>query len=167
MKHPRLSLIEDEVRLPDGSRARYLRFDDKGLSTVTVIARRADGKILLQQEYSYPLNKKLWQLPGGHVQTNETPARAANRELQEESGFKAGSLKSLGYFLVNNRRSAARVQVYLATALQEKSLAGDREEDIDSFWFSARDITSLIKAGKIINTYFLAAWSLYINHPMK
>ncbi|HRI35630.1 MAG TPA: hypothetical protein PK765_00725 [bacterium] len=65
--HPRLTLIEDEVLLPNGEPTTYLRFDDRGGSTTSVIAIRDDGKILVQREYSHPLSRIIWQLPGGGI----------------------------------------------------------------------------------------------------
>jgi len=50
---------------------------------------------------------------------------------------------------------------YLATDLQEESLKGDLEENIENFWFSENEIETIIKNGKIINCHVLAAWSLY------
>lgn len=47
--HPRLSLIEDEVLLPNGLKTTYLKFKDDGHCGVTIIARNSEGKILLQK----------------------------------------------------------------------------------------------------------------------
>ena len=133
--HPRLILVEDEVILPNGVKTTYLKYKDDGRCAVTVVAKRDDGKILLQTEYSYPPNQKLFQFPGGHVPHGEKPEVGANRELMEEADLMANKLELLGSYLTNNRRSAKKMLVYLATDLQEKSLDGDPEEDIESFCF--------------------------------
>ena len=51
----------------------------------------------------------------------------------EEADLMSNNLELLGSYLINNQRSASRMFVYLATDLQEKSLDGDQEEDIESF----------------------------------
>jgi len=159
--HPRLSLVEDEVILPSGIKTTYLKYKDDGQCAVTVIAKRNDGKILLQTEYSYPPNQKLFQFPGGLVPPNEKPEIGANRELMEEADLMSNNLELLGSYLVNNRRSAAKMLIYLATDLEKKSLDGDQEEDIESFWFSEDEIARMIKNDKISNCHVLTAWCLY------
>jgi len=160
-KHPRLTLVEDEVILPNGIKTKYLKHKDSGGCAATVIAKKEDGKILLQKEYSYPPNKKLFQFPGGNVSDGEKAEDGANRELMEEADLKADKLELLGSYLVNNRRSAAKMFVYLATDLGEESLEGDQEEDIESFWFSENEIVEMIKNDEIENCHVLSAWSLY------
>jgi ADP-ribose pyrophosphatase len=162
-KHPRLTLIEDDVLLPDGIKIKYLKYKDDGGCAVTIIAKRDDGKILIQREYSYPPNQKIFQFPGGAVSPDEKPEIGANRELMEEMNYKAKNLKLLGSYLINNRRTAAKMYIYLAKNLEEASLEEDKEEDIESFWFSEEEITKMIRGGKIINCHTLAAWSLYKN----
>jgi ADP-ribose pyrophosphatase len=159
--HPRLSLVEDEVILPNGVKTKYLKYKDDGRCAVTVVAKRDDGKILLQTEYSYPPNQKLFQFPGGLVPHDEKPEVGVNRELMEEADLMANKLELLGSYLVNNRRSSAKMLVYLATDLQEKSLEGDPEEDIESFWFSEDEIARMIKNNEISNCHVLTAWCLY------
>lgn len=161
--HPRLSLIEDEIILPSGVKTKYLKYKDDGSCAVTIITKRDDGKILLQKEYSYPLNKELFQFPGGGVLVDEKTEYGANRELMEEAGLMANNLELLGSYLINNRRSTAKMFVYLATNLEEKYLEGDLEEDIKSFWFTEEEIEEKIKSNEIINNHVLAAWCLYKN----
>ncbi len=81
----------------------------------------------------------------------------------EEMGLKADHLKLLGSYLINNRRSAMKMFVYLATDLIEESLNADPEENIESFWFSEDEIVRMIKNGDIINIHSLASWCLYKN----
>lgn len=59
-----------------------------------VIVIREDGAVLLQRRdnRSGVVNPGLWSFPGGAVQENETYTAAARRELQEESGYVAGTL---------------------------------------------------------------------------
>jgi 8-oxo-dGTP pyrophosphatase MutT (NUDIX family) len=161
--HPRLSLIEDEIILPNGHQFNYLKYKDNGDFAVTIIAKR-DNKILIQREYSYPPDQKLFQFPGGGASVNEKPEIGANRELMEEMGLRANHLKLLGSYLINNRRSKMKMFVYLATDLVEEHLDSDPEEDIESFWLTEDEIANMIKNGDFINVHSLASWCLYKNH---
>ena len=160
LDHPRLKVIEDEVELPNGHKIQYLKFDSSG-NAVTIIAVNGDGKILLQREYSYPLNEEIYQFPGGFVPDEEDLEAGANRELMEEAGLKANKLTDLGFYYPNNRRSNSKMYVYLGRDLQAESLTGDLEEDIKSYWFTEDEIDQLIKNGEIQNFSVLSAWSLY------
>ncbi len=160
--HPRLVLMEDEVILPNGHKITYLKQKDNGSCCVTVIAER-DGKILIQREYSYPSNQKIFQFPGGGVPAGEKPEEGANRELMEEMGYRANELQLLGSYLMDNRRSAQKMYVFLASDLVEESLEKDEEEEIESFWLSKDEVAKMIKNGKIINIHALASWCLYEN----
>ena len=160
--HPRLTLIEDEIILPNGNKANYLRYKDDGSCAVTIIAKK-DRKILFQREYSYPSNQKLFQFPGGVVPVNEEPETGANRELMEEMGFKANQLKLLGSYLMDNIRLTQQMHVFLASDLIKQALEKDIEEEIESYWFSEDKIARMIKNGEIINVHSLASWCLYKN----
>ena len=158
--HPRLSIIEDKISLPSGKQISYLKFKETGNAT-TIICKNEAGKILLQKEYSYPPNQNLYQFPGGSVPLDEKIEIGADRELMEESKLHGNSLKMLGSYLVNNRRSNARMFVFLATDLEERALPGDEEEAIQSFWFNEKRIEQMIIDGEIINPHVLASWCLY------
>lgn len=162
--HPRLSLLEDEVELPNGTRTTYLKYKDDGHCAATLIVKRGDGNILLQKEYSYPINENLFQFPGGLIPPHEVITDGANRELMEEAGLFSESLTSLGSYLINNRRSTAKMHIFLAEDLKARKLTGDPEENIVSIWFPEAEIDTMIKSGKIINCHALAGWCLYKIH---
>jgi|SRR3989344_913795 len=157
--HPRITLIEDTVELPNGRQVPYLTFEKRG-DSACVICVKGD-EVLLQQEYSYPPNEILYQFPGGKIEANETAAEGAIRELAEEAGLRPKQIAELGWFYIDNRRTSARMYVYVAEDCDVvKKTGGDIEEDIASHWIPLSKIDEMIKAGKIVNYSLLAAWSL-------
>ena len=160
-KHPRITLIEDEVMISSGKITRYLKFED-GRAATLICKRR--NKILLQKEYSYPPNRILLEFPGGSISIKKDANKEANRELMEETNLKANNLELLGKYLMNNRRSNTLMYVYLVTELVEESLSGDDEEVTEQIWVTENEIDDLIRKGKFENSYSLAAWSLYKVH---
>jgi len=68
--HPRIVLAEDEVELPDGKRSSYLRQVYQGKGGVIIICQNG-GKVLIQREYSYPVDDILYQFPGGKIEPGE------------------------------------------------------------------------------------------------
>lgn len=163
-KHPRMHLAEDRVLLPSDEEAEYLRHMPASSYSVAVLAVNNEQEILLQREYSYPPDEVLWQLPGGGAQKGEEITVAARRELSEESGFDAHDTVILGYFYVDNRRSDHKQYVVLCTNIFKRSLAGDKEEFIESHWISRKDIGAMIKSNEIKNVNLLAALEMYSQH---
>lgn len=162
-KHPRMTLTEDEVALPDGQTMTYLRDAPGSLDSVGVIAMDSQGRILLEQEYSYAPDEIMWQLPGGGMEKGESVMDAANRELSEEAGLMAEDFQVLGSFYLNNRRSAQKQHIVLCTGLSDRALPKDKGEFIETSWFTLEEIEDKIRAGEIVNICLLAGLNLYIH----
>lgn len=161
LNHPRLKVYEDIVELPGGHKTDYIHFG-KGSGAVSILAKNTDGKLLIQKEYSYPIDKVLYQLPGGGINKGETPLSAAVRELSEEANL-TGNLEQIGWFYADNRRKSDKMYVYLATDLRELTGEKDIEEEFENFWLTEQEINDLIRNDEF-NTYSgLASWALYKN----
>ena len=63
---------------------------------VAILATTSDGKLIINEEYRHPTGHFLLGCPGGFIDDGETPIQAAERELLEETGYKAESYKILG-----------------------------------------------------------------------
>ncbi len=162
-KHPRITLVEDKIKLQNGNIVPYLRFIENNIASVTIICFQ-DDLVLVQSEYSYPTGEILYQFPGGKVEKNENIKKAAKREILEESGINIKHISEIGWYYVNNRRSDLKMHVFLSQDFTFcKKKGGDEEEDISSEWLSIAKIDKLITNGKIVNFSFLAAWSLFKN----
>lgn len=157
LDHPRMQLVEDEVELPSGKKIQYLRQEYSGRGGVIVICRKGD-KILVQREYSYPVDEILWQFPGGKIEADETPEQAATRELAEESGIKAENAKCIGWFYPDNRRTNARLFVVECDYVTDDEKARpDDTEFIESEWIENGQISQMIRRGEVRNYAMLAA----------
>ncbi|MDQ5886668.1 MAG: ADP-ribose pyrophosphatase, partial [Patescibacteria group bacterium] len=150
LDHPRLSISEDTVKLPNGHITKYVRYDNAPDGT-QIIAFNEEGKILLQKEYSYPPNVWLFQFPGGKIDDGEMPEEGAKREFAEETKF-IGKMTCLGWFYTDNRRMDAKFYVFIATDLIESKVHDqDIEEDFEYEWKSEEEIDHMIGEGKIPN----------------
>lgn len=152
-------VVEDEVELSQGNVIQYVRFD--GVIDAVCIVCFKDSKLLLQKEYSYPPNRWLYQFPGGSMRKGELPEVAARRELLEEASLIADELYPLGTFYTDNRRSNARMHVFLCEDPVRGKGVLDVEEIIETEWLAVSDFEARIKAGLINNQTTLAAWSLF------
>lgn len=72
----------------------------RGIRAAVILAVD-DGHILLVEQYRVPLGKICIELPAGLIgdeSEGEDPVEAAGRELEEETGYRAGRLENLGEF---------------------------------------------------------------------
>jgi ADP-ribose pyrophosphatase len=159
LRHPRMTIAEDDVELPDGQVTKYI-YQQGGRNSVSVVALRGDA-ILIQQEYSYPPNLTMYQLPGGSMEHAESSEEAALRELKEESGY-IGTPSYLGYYYPRNRTSDSKMHVVVMDNVETcKKEGGDAEEFITSEWISLSRLRTMIASGKIVNFSILAALAMY------
>jgi ADP-ribose diphosphatase len=161
LKHPRMTIVEDDVELPSGVKTKYIRHAPGASQTVCILAFNDKNEVLISREYSYPPDEVLYQLPGGMIEKGEDVLTAANRELNEEAGFAARDYQVIGSFFRDNRRSEAKQFVVLAKELYAAAAEADPEEFIENKWVSLDDLDALIAEGEIQISYMLAALTLY------
>ncbi len=160
--HPRLTILEDHVLMQNGEKTNYLVYE-KLRDWPTLVAIDEAGKFLLIREHAYPINEILLQFPEGSMKVDELLDDAANRELQEETGFRAEKITLIGYNLKDHRRSLARNFVMAMEDLEQVGIiSGDPEElGITVEWLTEDQVWAAIKSGKIIQKNTLAAWATY------
>jgi ADP-ribose pyrophosphatase len=159
LTHQRMTIVEDEIELPDGNTSHYI-YQKGTKDSVTVIAIDGDN-ILIQQEYSYPPNEVMYQFPGGGIEAGEVPEKAAVRELKEESGY-IGTPSYLGFYYPRNRLSSSKMHVVLVTDVKpSKKEGGDNEEFISSEWTTIATLHKMIADGDVVNFSILAGMAIY------
>jgi ADP-ribose diphosphatase len=122
-----------------------------------VVPLTAEGEVLLSLEPSAAFGESTLILPGGIVEASELPAAAANRELQEEIGFKAGRLDFLGELRPFSKYLTVRSFVYLARNLIQSKLAGDEDYEVGIERVPLSDFETLISNGHLHDARVIAA----------
>src|SRR5512134_1438222 len=90
-----LDLRVDRVRLGNGRVSELEVVRHPG--AVAVAALTSTGEVLLVRQYRYATGEWVLEVPAGKVDPGEDPEKAAGRELEEETGFRAGRLDALGW----------------------------------------------------------------------
>jgi 8-oxo-dGTP pyrophosphatase MutT (NUDIX family) len=157
-----LTLREDDIRRPDGSRGIYSVIDKPPYALVIA---QDDDRFHLVEQFRYPLGMRRWEFPQGTAPDLEDadPLQLAARELREETGLRAASMRLLGTLDVAPGMSSQRGRVFLATGITEGEHDREHEEqDMHSAWFSRGQLEQMIRDGGITDAQSIAAWALLL-----
>ena len=114
-----LRVVEDSWRSPEGHRLRSVRVESPSFAVVVAVTR--DGRMVLVRNLHRNPGLGLLELPGGRIERGETPSAAARRELAEETGYRAGRLKSIGQYYPHPHWSRKKGHLFLAQELRSGS----------------------------------------------
>ncbi len=107
---------------------------------VAIVALDPEGRILLVRQYRHPAGRVLLEIPAGTLDRDpasgatEDPDGAARRELEEETGCRAGRWVRVGEFWTVPGFATERMVLYLATDLvpaDEDRLEPDEDEALE------------------------------------
>jgi len=121
-----------------------------------------EGKLVLIKQFRYPLKTKLFELPAGKLFKGEDPQICAVRELEEETGYKAGTISKLGAIATTPGFCTEILHIFLATDLT----AGepDREEGevgMEMFEYTLEEVEKMITSQQIFDAKTLAGILYY------
>ena len=155
-----ISLFEDELEAEDGSTRSAVVLESS--DWLNVVAKTASDEILFVRQWRFGSSSFTLEIPGGMIEPGEDKAAAAKRELFEETGYRAGSLRQIGKVMPNPAIQTNRCFLYLAEDLKhEHSPVGDGEEEIEVVKVPLREIREHIRSGKIEHALVIAAFYFF------
>ena len=156
---PVFGLRRDEVIEPSGVRTTREVITHPG--SVVVLPVLPDGRILLIQQYRYAARQYLWELVAGRIDAGETPKVAAARELIEETGYRAKSLRVFLDVFPTPGFLEERMFILLAEGLTEGEAEPEEDEKIVSRAYDRKQLERMIRGGKLRDAKSIAGILFY------
>jgi len=142
-----IEIIREVVRHPGGAGALPL-FDD--------------GRVALVKQYRHPARRELLEIPAGRIEDGETPEMCAAREMEQETGFRAGRIEKLAEFYTTPGFCEEKLHVYLATDLAPSSQALDHDELVEVVYLPFAEAARMVERGGIEDSKTIIALLLAV-----
>lgn len=150
-----VSLRSDVVAMPDGVTSRRDVIVHPGAVGVVALRGTApDLEVLLVNQYRHPVGRRLDELPAGLLDVTGEPAlAAAQRELAEEAGYRAGTWHVLVDVLTSPGMTDEAIRLFLARDLTpcSRDVQGHEEAELTARWVSLASAVRAALAGELEN----------------
>ncbi|MDA1050951.1 MAG: NUDIX hydrolase [Planctomycetota bacterium] len=128
---------------------------------VTIIPIVDDDRVCLIRNFRVSVNENLIELPAGTLEPPEPPDQAAYRELQEETGYRAGTMRELHGFYLSPGILDERMHLFVATNLEMVGAAREPGEEIENFVVSWQEALELVESRQIQDAKTIVGLLLY------
>ena len=127
---------------------------------VTVVAYTAQGDVVLVKQYRPAIEAVTLELPSGLVDGKDAAEATARRELEEETGHRAGEMVHLGTLYSDTGRLQNRLWCYLAKNVQPIPGWKSEEPAIETVLVSPAELAKAQRDGRFAHALHLAALQL-------
>jgi len=145
-----IKLYRDEINIKGRKFIRETIVHPGSVVIIPVLNVKAENVILIKQ-FRYAINKYMLELPAGTLKPDETPFACAGRELEEETGYKAGFLKKISEFYPSPGIMTEKMHLFVASSLIKSKPNPDPDEKIKIVKINLNDAIKMIFNGKIMD----------------
>lgn len=141
----RLFRVEQlDLRFSNGTQVQYERLKGSKHGAVLIVPMLDAGTVLLVKEYAAGVDRYELGLPKGRLEPEETPEQGANREMMEEIGYAAKTIKHITSFTLAPAYLGHTTHIVLAQDLYNKKQQGDEPEELEVIPWKLADLTQLL-----------------------
>lgn len=156
-----INLKVDEVRLPNGHTSKRELIEHPG--AVAILAITPEKKIIMVEQYRKALERSIIEIPAGKLEKGESPETTAMRELEEETGYTAGSLELIQSFSTSPGFADEVVHLFFAEGLRkaEPGAALDDDEFVELLEVTIEEAEKMMQDNRIYDakTAFAVLWA--------
>ncbi|WP_050607580.1 NUDIX hydrolase [Clostridium niameyense] len=151
-----INVVKQQVKLPNGKES--MREIVKHSGAVAVLTYKDENTLIFVKQFRKPIDMEILEIPAGKIEEGEDKRTCAERELEEETGYRAKKLEYLGKIVTSPGFTDEYIYMYKATELY-KGQDGLKDEDefINLMEIDKKKLKSLIKDGKIIDAKSISA----------
>lgn len=150
----------DTMAFPNGNTSVWDHLEHKGAAAIVPV--QTDGRILMVRQYRNSAGRDTLEIPAGGLESKEEPTMdAALRELEEETGYKAGKVEYLVSTLAAPAYCSEKVDIYVAMDLIPSKQHLDENEFVELESYTVDELCDKIFAGEICDSKTVAAILAY------
>ena len=160
-RNPWMVVREDAVRRLDGSEGIYGVVEKPDFA---LVLPRGDDGFWMVEQYRYAVGRRAWEFPmGSSLDKADVDAELlARKELAEETGLRAGSMRHLGHLFEAYGYSTQGFDVFLAADLTHGPTAREvTEQDMVQRFITDDELRAMVRHGDIVDAPSLAALALW------
>lgn len=151
------------ARAPDGSVEDFYVL--AAPDWVQVVPLLPDGRFIMVEQFRHGTRRVTIEFPAGIVDSGESPLECARRELEEETGYVAGSGEVVGRVDPN---AAIQDNELFIVVLRDCEPTGEMNQDpgelIQPRIVDPHEVDELIEQGAFRDAYGIIAWDFYRRH---
>jgi ADP-ribose pyrophosphatase len=140
-------------RFPDGSEHEIAVV--RHPPAVVVIPIDRDGRVILIRQFRGALDRELWEVPAGSVDSGESADAAARRECEEEIGLAPHRVTRVGSFYPTPGYCDEEMIFFRASDLRKPAPDSphkpDEDENIEPRAFTIDEARAMVERGEIID----------------
>ena len=142
-----VNLRRDTVLLPNGKEATREVVEHPG--AVAIVPVLPDGRVLMVRQFRHPVGRVLLEIPAGKLDSGEDPDECAMRELEEETGYRAGVIERKASIFTGPGFTDEVIHMYIAHELVPTTVNPDDDEFLEVRAYVPQDIRRMIREGLI------------------
>lgn len=142
-----LDLARETHRMPDGREAQFEIVRHPGGAAALPICD--DGRLLLIRQFRPAAGDYVLEAPAGRLEPGEDGKICIDRELQEEIGYRAGRIDSLGAVYSSVGFCNEQIHLFTARELTPTATAHEPDEYIDPLPLTLSEALERLRAGQI------------------
>ncbi|MGJ3249342.1 MAG: NUDIX hydrolase [Elainellaceae cyanobacterium] len=153
----KFSFEVNRLRLPNGAEGDWECVRHPGGALAVPVT--PDGQVVLVRQYRFAAQGRLLEFPAGTVEQHEEPAVTIQREIEEETGYRAHQWRSLGQFFLAPGYSDEIIYAFLATDLEKLEIPPDQDddEDIEVVLMTPQQLEEAILDGEAVDSKSISA----------
>ena len=142
-----LEVVTEEVELPNGNTIDLDIVRHPGAAAVVPFVSQSE--VLLIRQYRFATGGTLWEVPAGKLDPGERSESCAQRELEEEAGYRAGRLESLGPMWASPGFTDEKIHLFAAFDLTSVPQRLEADEVIEVERMSFARALELVWSGEL------------------